>query len=321
MKTIYINALGLVALVLLSACSNIGNAGDQKAAFGSDPNVKIDVRGWDYLVGRLKLDGIDPGMISAVYASALMPRNEKVSFSLNPKESPHIYKRFTDANRIVSGRNFLKRYANSFSYAEKTFAVNRYVTAAILLIESDFGKLTGRELIVWRLSRLATISDPQNVEWNYKRLLKDTPEVKLEDLKTRAAYLDALFYPELEALFEFAAANNTDVFQLRGSVAGAFGIPQFLPSSYKKYAVDGNLDGVVSIYREEDAIASVANYLSKSGWSDKYGDEAARRQAIWSYNRSAAYVDAVLSVARLLKAIPKQRTQAPKTTPRRNHGN
>ena len=302
MKMRLILFLFVLPILCLAACASTSRAGDPKAAFGAERAEQVNLRGWDFLVNRLRKDGIDPGMLRSVYASTRMPLNEKVSFSLNPKESHQIYKRFSEAQRIARAKEYLKRFASTFSYAQKSFGVNPYVIAAILLTETDLGRVTGKELIVWRLSRLATICDPENIAWNYKRLFKDDPSVKLEDLKTRAAYLDALFYPELEALFDFAAKTDTDVFQLRGSVAGAFGIPQFLPSSYRKYALDGNADNVVSLFRDEDAIVSVANYLAKSGWDEAPRATDSRRRAIWSYNRSNAYVDAVLKVAALIKA-------------------
>ena len=87
-----------------------------------------------------------------------------------------------------------------------------------------------------------------------------------------------------------------DALGIRGSIAGAFGLPQFLPSSYLKFDTDGNGDGRVSLYDPEDAIASCARYLKENGWRPGI-DRAQKRKVIWTYNRSTPYIDTVLALA------------------------
>ena len=86
-----------------------------------------------------------------------------------------------------------------------------------------------------------------------------------------------------------------DPFTMKGSWAGAFGIPQFMPSSYVTFAVDDNGDGKIDLYDYPDAFASIANYLRRVGW--KTGDEKKMRRAVYSYNHEKAYVNAVFSYA------------------------
>lgn len=62
---------------------------------------------------------------------------------------------------------------------------------------------------------------------------------------------------------------------------GAFGLCQFLPSSYLSFAIDGNGDGVVDLFNVEDVIFSVANYLKKHGWSDSFYHKVS---ALYAYN-------------------------------------
>ena len=86
-----------------------------------------------------------------------------------------------------------------------------------------------------------------------------------------------------------------DPFAMKGSWAGAFGIPQFMPSSYATFAVDDNGDGKIDLYDYPDAFASIANYLRRVGW--KTGNEKKMRRAVYSYNHEKAYVNAVFSYA------------------------
>ncbi len=103
---------------------------------------------------------------------------------------------------------------------------------------------------------------------------------------------------ELIYLEKLSKISPVPIFSLHGSWAGAFGMSQFLPSSYVKWAVDGNGDGVVNLFEVEDAIFSVGNYLRANGWSDS--DEA-RRAAVFHYNNSKDYVQAVLLLAEKIK--------------------
>ena len=115
-----------------------------------------------------------------------------------------------------------------------------------------------------------------------------------ERLHERARYLEATFYPEVHAMFELAERERLDPLEVRGSYGGAFGFPQFLPTSFLRWGVDANGDGRVSLYDVRDAAASCANYLARHDFA------ADRRAAVWSYNHSPAYVDAVLGLARRL---------------------
>ena len=92
---------------------------------------------------------------------------------------------------------------------------------------------------------------------------------------------------------------GVDPLDLRGSASGAIGCPQFLPSSYLRYGVDGGGDGRIDPYDVADAAASCANFLAAHGWQANLS-ERARRTVLWQYNRSDAYVDTVLRLARAM---------------------
>ena len=107
------------------------------------------------------------------------------------------------------------------------------------------------------------------------------------------------------------ARNGIDPLAITGPSAGAFGLTQFLPSSYLRFAVDRRCgDGVVSLYDPDDAIASTANYLRGNGWRPgiSYTDQ---RRVIWTYNHSDAYIDTVLRLADVLgerRGAPSERS-------------
>ena len=100
---------------------------------------------------------------------------------------------------------------------------------------------------------------------------------------------------ELVVWVKTCKRNGMDPFAMKGSWAGAFGIPQFMPSSYIIFAVDDNGDGKIDLHDYPDAFASIANYLHRVGW--KTGDEKKMRRAVYSYNHEKAYVNAVFAYA------------------------
>jgi membrane-bound lytic murein transglycosylase B len=73
-------------------------------------------------------------------------------------------------------------------------------------------------------------------------------------------------YEELKALIRFSGREGLDPATIKGSYAGAMGIPQFMPSNALTLARDGSKDGKVDLFDHQDAIFSVANYLKHHGW-------------------------------------------------------
>jgi membrane-bound lytic murein transglycosylase B len=100
---------------------------------------------------------------------------------------------------------------------------------------------------------------------------------------------------ELIVWVKLCKRMGMDPFTMKGSWAGAFGIPQFMPSSYVIFAVNNNGDGKIDLYDYPDAFASIANYLHRVGW--KTGNEKKMRRAVYNYNHEKAYVNAVFSYA------------------------
>ncbi|MBN8549950.1 MAG: lytic murein transglycosylase [Deltaproteobacteria bacterium] len=260
----------------------------------------VPYRGWGYLVEKLRQDGISEAELDSVFLDPRMPYFSFISFKLRPREHQAIYDNFRKEPTLQIARAFLEKNKTVFDQAEQLFKVNRHIVAAILLIETHAGKATGNDLVINRLARLASIAEPNNVTQNYENLSKADPSVTLEQVSQRANYLEDTFYPEVLALFELKRKHEADLLTLRGSSAGAFGLPQFLPSSYLKFAVDANKDGKISLFHEADAIWSAAHYLSQFGWQDS-APRADKRKVLWKYNHSDAYIDAALDVSDLLK--------------------
>jgi membrane-bound lytic murein transglycosylase B len=156
------------------------------------------------------------------------------------KRSWTVYRaRFTDALRIREGTKFWNLHAKAVKAASDKYGVPEEIIIGIIGVETIYGRMTGDVRVIDALSTLA---------FDYPR---------------RAEY----FRSELENYLLFARENSFDLFEVRGSFAGAIGIPQFMPGSIRKFATDFNGDGVIDLRNSpEDAIGSVAKFLADHGW-------------------------------------------------------
>jgi len=253
-------------------------------------------RGWEYLVERLRQNNVPEKDLIAIYANPRMPEYSFVPFSLKPKEPASIYRGFNHPRHHALGASFIERHGDTFDRVEKTLRVPREVVAAILVVESQIGRNTGNQMIIYRLSRLASTNSPENLRMNYQAKKKLDPSITFEQVKQRGRYLAQTFLPEIPALIEIAKRNQVDVLSMKGSSAGAFGMPQFLPSAFLRYGMDGDKDGIVSLHDEEDALWSTANYLANFGYRDDIPLQE-KRSIIWRYNKSKSYIDTILKVS------------------------
>jgi len=147
---------------------------------------------------------------------------------------------FLNERRIRAGEDFWSRNAAPLAQAEARFGVPPEVIVAIIGIETEFGRNTGTFRVVDALATLAF------------------------DYPTRAEF----FRSQLEEFLLFVREDGRDVLGIKGSYAGAMGIPQFMPGSYRRFAVDFDDDGSRDLLASEaDAIGSVANFLKEHGWA------------------------------------------------------
>jgi membrane-bound lytic murein transglycosylase B len=300
----------LIALVVVAAVTTPADAKPKRkkpqhtappkqTKYLGNPHSKY--RGWDYLVAQLRKAGVKESDIVLIYQHPKMPRFSFVPFKLKPRESHSIYTTFHKPFFQELGATFIAEHPEDFARMEQEFGVPREVVTAIMVIETQLGRHTGEQMIAYRLSRLASVLDPNNVRENYRQLHAADSTVTMHAVEARGRYLEDTFLPEIPALIEVAKRSRVGSLNIKGSIAGAFGIPQFLPTAYMKFGVDGDGDGHVSLYNKVDALWSVGNYLSNFGWKEAKTTEE-RRKVIWNYNKSDAYIDAVLLMAEGIRA-------------------
>ena len=147
---------------------------------------------------------------------------------------------FIEEKRIQNGKKFISENIKTLKKAESRFGVPKEIITSILGVETRYGKIMGSYRV---LDALTTLS------FDFPRRSK-------------------FFTNELINLFLLSRENNLEILSLKGSYAGAMGYGQFIPSSYRAYAIDFDNDGYVDLLNSvDDAIGSIANYLYIHGWN------------------------------------------------------
>jgi len=262
-----------------------------------DSAKDVKDKGWSHLLALLVREGIEQKSAEKALGSRDMPEREMLIFNLNPQEKHSLYKGVNTAAKRKHAYEFYLEHKESFLGARKLYSVPEGVVLAILQVETSCGQYTGDKSVFPAIARLANASDPEIINEN----LKNNPKSQEAAVYRRSSYLETTFLPHLVAAFKIAPGG--DVHLLRGSFAGAMGLPQFMPDNILKYGVDANNDGSVDVYDPEDAIYSTANYLKMHGWSSFELSKSKKRSVIWEYNRSTPYIDTVLSMAEELQKL------------------
>ncbi|MHC1728663.1 MAG: lytic murein transglycosylase [Syntrophobacteraceae bacterium] len=229
------------------------------------------------------------------------PMFKLVSQTLKIRESQLSYDKFLEPSEIAKARQFILRHRDSFKRAQKTFGVEPGVIAAILLVETHFGSYTGKTPTVGVFATFAVMDQKANRDRVWKLLApRDRERWGRDAFDRKLLDRSAWAYKELSALLELGNSPNIRPASLRGSVMGAVGWPQFLPSSLVKFGADGDGDSQIDLYNPEDAIFSTANYLRGHGWCEaKFPSD--QEQVIWAYNHSKPYVRTILGIAERLR--------------------
>ena len=224
----------LVALALAVAAQAAPSGG---APFAGRPEVRA------FIHQMVKRYAFDAQQLEELFSRA--KREQAVLDAIQPSSSEadqswELYRSiFVNPERISAGLEFWAQHSEALARAQQIYGVPEEYIVAIIGVETFYGRHTGRWRVVDALATLAF------------------------DYPPRAAF----FRRELANYLRYARDARIDAFSVKGSYAGAIGIPQFMPGSYLKYAVDFDGDGVADLSGSaEDAIGSVANFLKQHGW-------------------------------------------------------
>jgi membrane-bound lytic murein transglycosylase B len=203
-------------------------------------------QGFAAWLAQLRVDALSAGISSETLDAALAgiaePQQKVLDLDQKQPEQTQSLADYVEIRvskeRIAEGRRVLRRYQTWLGRIERQYGVQKRFIVALWGIESSYGRNTGNLPVIPALVTLAY--DARRGDYFRKELL------------------DALHILD---------AGHIPLAQMQGSWAGAMGLFQFMPSSFRHYAVDADGDGRIDIWNSiPDALASAANYLAKAGW-------------------------------------------------------
>lgn len=228
----------IFSLLLTAAASSQASSSDgqERPSYSDREEVKAFVR------ELAQESGFNEGELLSLFGQAVYKQNiidaisRPAERTLNWAEYQDI---FLTERRTKSGVAFMHEHHKALVRAHEVYGVPPVVVTAIIGVETMYGRIAGNYRVLDALSTLAFDYPPRS----------------------------KFFRRELKQFILLAREEKQMVTELKGSYAGAMGLGQFIPSSYRHYAVDFDGDGFRDIWNNPtDAIGSVANYLSEHGW-------------------------------------------------------
>ena len=264
---------GLLALATQSCI----HAASPHSTFANDPKAE------QFIQAMVSKHGFDKDELTALFART-HKRDDILKAISRPAERKPWYEYrpiFLTPSRIDGGVAFWKQNADILKKVEQAYAVDAAVVVAIVGVETRYGGNTGSFRVIDALSTLGFAYPPRS----------------------------QFFSKELEQFLVLSREEQIKLESARGSYAGAMGLGQFMPSSYRQYAVDMDKDGRRDLWDNmQDILGSVANYLHKHGW--KLHQPVARRAELDSTPPPQALLKAGLKPEKTARSFRKQGIRA-----------
>ena len=268
---------------------------------------------WFPLIERLVTDGFDEPAIRELFSrpevrfepgamssklDELIKKTSKKPADSPPYHSRLVYKSLLKEGVITRARSYLRENSEILENISAEYCVPKEIVVSILLVETRLGDYVGGKCAFNSLASMSLCRDLETIRpYLPKKLLTKKNEDYAREVCQRKA---DWAYDELRALILYAAWSGLDPLSLPGSIYGAIGLCQFMPSNVLLYGVDADNDGRVDLFVKPDALYSIANYLKGHGWRCTM-DKPSQARVIFDYNKSYVYVNTVLAVAEKLK--------------------
>ncbi len=202
----------------------------------------INIARSELLNELIKDHGFDEQYVNNVFNEVIfLP--ELIDSISRPAEKTKSWKEyqaiFLTPKRIAAGVIFANKHKVLLNRVEQELGIPRKILLGILGVETSFGTIQGRYEVVNSLYTLAVGYPPRS----------------------------KFFRQELINLFYLCREQDFSISSIKGSYAGAMGAPQFIASSYRNYAIDGDGDGKINLFESwDDILMSIGNYLNSNGW-------------------------------------------------------
>ena len=275
-------------------------------------SVRTAAADWSPLVERLVADGFNRPAVEALFVrpevrfepDAMADKirtligSRSLSESVVAQLKNLVRKDYLNKKTIARARSYIRENREVLEDVESLYGVPKEVVVSILLLETHLGRNTGNRSVFNRLASMALTADLERLRPHLAGGLLNAENE--EFARRRCREKGDWAYDELRALLRLAEQDGIDPLGIRGSIYGAIGLCQFMPSNVFLYGVDADRDGRIDPFTKSDALHSIANYLRGHGWRPGM-DRGGRHRVIFGYNHSTVYANTVLAVAEKLR--------------------
>jgi membrane-bound lytic murein transglycosylase B len=289
--------IGAKFCLVISCLIILTSFAETKSPAASDENEAV----FESLQKELIKDGFDPQTIRNLYSRPQVSfEAEGVVIFFTYSEAGVDYDQFANVWSIRKARKFMQDYQADLTRTEEVYGVDSRIITAILLVETGLGSSVGSRATLNTLSTMASLLDPKvrNRLWE---MIPDSKKIPRKQFDQKAERKAKWAYQELKAFLTYAGREGLDPVEIQGSIAGAVGYAQFMPSTILAYGRDGNNDGTIDLLNHADSMASIAYFLKRHGWRPGLSRQKAEK-VIYYYNHSRYYVNTILKIANLLES-------------------
>ena len=271
---------------------------------------------WFPLYERLRGDGLDgpdlPALFVAMGEPSPDPMGRKIrelytsAFTPKPKPKPArpgvrpvkprpaVYPGVITTENARKCQEFIAANKDAFDHGENAFGVPREIAVSLLFVETRLGTFLGNGQAFYTLASMASSREPGQIPDVVEKL--PGADARLEWIRSRMEQRSDWAYKELVALLRNVRSSGSDPLSMPGSIYGAVGLCQFMPSNIEHYGADGDGDGVINLFSVPDAVARLSNYLKQHGWKPGLSRER-QQKVLKSYNRVNIYANTILGLA------------------------
>ena len=275
------------------------------------PEPEVQVLTWEPLIARLMQDGFAEASLREMFTKlespplreymaykALELHGGKGSLAVAARRGasfePPDYTRIAGGVSAEAGRKILQHNSKLFASLYKQYGVPGNIIVGLLMVETGVGMQLGTQPALLSLGSMASTRTLAQVLPALNGIQADNAKLD-EQIGKRSDWA----YDELKALILYAKALGTKPETIPGSMYGAIGLCQFMPSNIQRFGASGRGKNVADVFHFADAAASVARYLSAHGWRAAQTPQA-HLAVIRTYNHSDIYTSTVYGVAMAL---------------------
>ena len=249
--------------------------------------------------------------IRELYNSQILQKKKKV------KPLKH-YRGIVNQENAKACRDFIQANHMAFKLAEQQYGVSPSIAVSLLFVETRLGKVLGDipENAFYTLASMAVSRSLESIDSWLEKLpgYEQHTDWFVTTLNKRADWA----YVEVRALVRYMLQNRIAPQNLPGSIYGAVGLCQFMPSNITIYGADGDGDGRVDLFTVPDATASLAKYLDKHGWRSGLSYKQ-QHKVLMTYNHSVTYANTILDLGQLVQKLDNLKDLRQGKVPKR-HG-